>query len=73
MPPAGSVAGDVVQVAGYVRRPEAVLNPKKKIWESVAPDLKTDSAKTATYKGAVLTVKDKGPIVAPSLASVQIK
>lgn len=71
--PEGSAPGDLVHVDGYTRRPEPVLNPKKKIWESVAPDLRTDAGRTATYKGAVLTVLGKGPIVAPSLSNVQIK
>lgn len=29
--------GDVVQCPPFVRRPDPVLNPKKKIWETVAP------------------------------------
>ncbi len=65
--------GDLVEVDGYVRRPDAVLNPKKKIWETVAPDLKTDAGKVATFKGSVLSIPNKGPIVAPTLANVQIK
>jgi len=71
--PAGAAPGDTVEVEGYVRRPDSVLNPKKKIWETVAPDLKTNSAKLATYKGAVLTVPNKGAITAATLADVQIK
>ena len=73
LPPNGAVPGDLVEVDGYVRRPDAVLNPKKKIWETVAPDLKTDAGKVATFKGAVLSVPGKGVIIAPSLANVQIK
>lgn len=72
-PPNGAVPGDLIEVDGYVRRPDAVLNPKKKIWETVAPDLKTDAAKVATFKGSVLSIPNKGPIVAPTLANVQIK
>jgi len=73
LPPANAVPGDCVEVEGYVRRPDAVLNPKKKIWETVAPDLKVDSEKMATYKGAVLTIPGKGPVTSPSLVNVQIK
>jgi len=62
-----------VEVEGYVRRPDAVLNPKKKIWESVAPDLKVDGSKQATYKGVVLTIPGKGSVTSPSLINVQIK
>ena len=71
--PADAVPGDCVEVEGFVRRPDAVLNPKKKIWETVAPDLKVDSGKLATYKGATLTVAGKGPVTSPSLVNVQIK
>ncbi|KAM3721909.1 Methionine--tRNA ligase, cytoplasmic [Dirofilaria immitis] len=35
------IPGQPVICEGYKRRPDPVLNPKKKIWESVAPDLKT--------------------------------
>ena len=73
LPPNGSVPGDLVEVEGYARRPDPVLNPKKKIWETVAPDLKTDSNKLATYKGKVLSISGKGPISAATLTNVQIK
>ncbi len=73
LPPNGAVPGDLVEVEGFVRRPEAVLNPKKKIWETVAPDLKTNGECVATFKGAVLSIPNKGPISAPTLANVQIK
>lgn len=73
LPPNGAVPGDLVEAAGYARRPDSVLNPKKKIWETVAPDLKTDGGKVATFKGAVLSIPNKGPITAPTLANVQIK
>ena len=73
LPPNGAVPGDLVEVEGYVRRPDPVLNPKKKIWEAVAPDLKTNNESVATFKGAVLSVLNKGPISAPTLANVQIK
>ena len=74
LPPNGAQPGDLVEVDGYNRKPDQpFLNPKKKIWESVAPDLKTDSNKLATYKGKVLSVLQKGPISAPTLTNVQIK
>merc|ERR1711862_128014 len=39
-PPENSNPGDPIHVDGFERRPDAQLNPKKKIFESVAPDLK---------------------------------
>jgi len=42
--------------------PEEVLNPKKKIFERIAPDLVTDAAGTAMYKG-VPFMTSKGPLM----------
>ena len=53
--------------------PDDQLNPKKKIWEQVAPDLKTNDERIATYKSAVFRVANKGVVKAASLANVQIK
>ena len=41
--------------------PEEQLNPKKKIFERIAPDLQTDAAGVANYKG-VPFMTSKGPI-----------
>ncbi|PSN54201.1 Aminoacyl tRNA synthase complex-interacting multifunctional protein 1 [Blattella germanica] len=73
LPPEGSAPGDEVHVEGYPRVPDSVLNPKKKVFETVAPDLKTNSEKVATYKGIALTVPGKGAVTAPSLVGVNIK
>lgn len=72
-PPEGSQPGDVVLCEGYPRNPDSVLNPKKKIFETCAPDLRTDSNLVATYKGVPLTVGSKGVVKAQTLANVQIK
>ena len=37
--------------AGYDVEPDEQLNPKKKVFESVAPDLITNDDCVATYKG----------------------
>lgn len=71
-PPPGSKPGDVVQVVGYNRAPDAQLNPKKKIFEAVAPDLKVDSSNQATYKGEIWTVNG-APVTSQSLINVIIK
>ena len=62
-----------VHVEGFPRKPDAVLNPKHKVFETVAPDLKTDANRVATYKGVALTVPGKGNVTSPSLTGVQIK
>lgn len=72
-PPAGSVIGDVVRARGFSDEPDAMLNPKKKVWETLKPDLRTDSNKVAAYKGAPLEVEGKGQVTAPTLADVQIQ
>lgn len=53
--------------------PDTQLNPKKKIWEQVAPDLRTNDECVATYKSSPLSVPGKGVIKAPSLKNVPIK
>ena len=73
VPPPGVVPGDFVECDGYTRRPDVVMNPKKKIFETVAPDLHTDDGLLACYKGIPLTVADKGNIVAKTLKNVPIK
>ncbi|XP_023212858.1 aminoacyl tRNA synthase complex-interacting multifunctional protein 1-like [Centruroides sculpturatus] len=72
-PPSGCVPGDRVSFEGYPGEPDTLLNPKKKIFEQVAPDLKTDANCVATYKGVPFVVKDKGIIKASTLANVNIK
>ena len=71
-PPPGSKPGDVVEVKGFKRAPDAQLNPKKKIFEAVAPDLLVNSALQATYKGELWTVNDS-PVTSQTLAGVNIK
>ena len=71
-PPPGAKPGDVVEVKGYTRVPDAQLNPKKKIFEAVAPDLKVNSSLQATYKGELWTVNGS-PVTSQTLAGVNIK
>merc|ERR1712183_885222 len=71
-PPPGSKPGDLVLVEGFTRRPDDVLNPKKKIFESCAPDLKVNGEKLATYKGVLWTVNGD-PVTSQSMVEVQIK
>lgn len=72
-PPAGSVPGDLVHCDGYSRNPDAQLNPKKKIFETCAPDLQTNNALAACYKGSPWSIPGKGLILAQTLKSVQVK
>nr|CAD7441385.1 unnamed protein product [Timema bartmani] len=72
-PPEGSQPGDEIHIEGYPRVPDPVLNPKKKIFETVAPDLKTDHEGVATYKGSPFTVPGKGVVKAFTLFGVNVK
>uniref|UniRef100_A0A8D0MFM7 Aminoacyl tRNA synthetase complex interacting multifunctional protein 1 n=1 Tax=Sus scrofa TaxID=9823 RepID=A0A8D0MFM7_PIG len=51
-PPHGSVPGDRVTFDAFPGEPDKELNPKKKIWEQIQPDLYTNDDCVATYKGA---------------------
>lgn len=53
--------------------PDSQLNPKKKIWEQIAPDLSTNDDLLATYKGDPFVVTGKGPVKAETLKKVAVK
>lgn len=72
VPPPDSAIGDRVTVDEYPGTPDAQLNPKKKIWETLKPDVCTNADRVATYKGAVFKIEGKGVVVAPTLANTQI-
>jgi aminoacyl tRNA synthase complex-interacting multifunctional protein 1 len=73
-PPPGAVPGDVVSCEGFTRSPDLpFMNPKKKVFETVAPDLKVNGDFVGTYKGAQLFVEGKGPIKSQTLKDVNIK
>lgn len=54
-PPAGAKVGERVTFPGYEGEPDEVLNPKKKVWETVQPDLRTTDDLVAVYKEAPFT------------------
>lgn len=72
-PPLNAVPGDLVHCEGYTRNPDAQMNPKKKIFETVAPDLLTNDNLIGCYKGKPLYVPEKGNVVAQTLKNVNIK
>lgn len=53
--------------------PDKQLNPKKKVWEQVQPDLKTNSDRVACYKGVPFTVAGKGVVTAQTMPNSLIK
>ncbi|XP_017261846.1 aminoacyl tRNA synthase complex-interacting multifunctional protein 1a [Kryptolebias marmoratus] len=72
-PPSGTVPGDRVTVQGFPGEPDKELNPKKKVWEQVQPDLRTDGQCVATYKGAAFEVAGKGVCKAQTMSNSGIK
>lgn len=73
IPPNGAIPGDLVTCENYPREPEAQLNPKKRIFEACAPDLKTNNERVACYKGSPLQITGKGPVVAATLKGANVK
>ncbi|KAI9257689.1 hypothetical protein BY458DRAFT_479523 [Sporodiniella umbellata] len=64
--------GDKVYIEGQEGEHEKVLNPKKKYWEAVQPDLKTDEACIAHYTDKPLLIKTaSGESVQCKVASVK--
>lgn len=53
--------------------PDKDLNPKKKVWEQVQPDLRTDDKGVANYKGAAFEVAGKGVCKAPTMRNSGIR
>lgn len=72
-PPSGAVPGDRVTFQGFPGEPDKELNPKKKVWEQVQPDLLTDAQCVATYKGAAFEVSGKGVCKAQTMSNSGIK
>jgi len=73
IPPENSAPGDLVHCEGYTRQPDPVMNPKKKIFETVAPDLNTNGNLQACYKDVPLQVAGKGFCISKSLKNVPVK
>ena len=53
--------------------PDTQLNPKKKVWDTIQPDLHTNEEGVACYKGTPLKVPGKGVFQAPTLRGTSIK
>ncbi|KAK1886161.1 Aminoacyl tRNA synthase complex-interacting multifunctional protein 1 [Dissostichus eleginoides] len=72
-PPSGAVPGDRVTFQGFPGDPDKELNPKKKVWEQIQPDLRTDDQCVATYKGSAFEVAGKGVCKAQTMSNSGIK
>lgn len=75
LPPEGSKAGDRIVVEGYeTGNPDEVLNPKKKVWEKLQVDLKTNEDLLAVWQANKLISKVSGkPVTTKSMKNAPIK
>lgn len=71
-PPEGASIGERITAAGFDAPPDEQLAPKKKVWESVQPDLATNAERVACYKGQPL-VTSAGACTAASVAGGSIR
>lgn len=63
----------LVPLLSDLGEPDKELNPKKKVWEQVQPDLRTDDQCVASYKGAAFEVAGKGVCKAQTMSNSGIK
>lgn len=54
-PPKSAKVGERVTFPGYGGEPDDILNPKKKVWETVQVDLHSNAELIACYKDVPLT------------------
>lgn len=83
-PPEGAAAGERVFFEGWEGEPEGVLNPKKKVWETMQPGFTTTSGREVAFDaGAVealgktgqgkLVVKSGGVCTVKTLADATVR
>ncbi|XP_018318878.1 tyrosine--tRNA ligase, cytoplasmic isoform X2 [Agrilus planipennis] len=74
IPPEGAVPGDRVFVENFeAHKPDDVLNPKKKIWEKLQVDLKTNSDCVVQWQNNNLMLKTGGFIKSKTMKGAPIK
>ena len=62
--PEGSTVGSRIMVEGYNREPEAQINPKKKIFEKIAPDMVVSKDGVCQYRSKNFITDVGGAITA---------
>lgn len=67
------IGGDPSLFVETTGTPDALLNPKKKIFEQVQLDLRTNEEGVACYKGAPFTVAGKGVCRSQTMKGTGIK
>ncbi|CAH2079389.1 unnamed protein product [Thlaspi arvense] len=71
-PPESAKIGERVRFAGFEGEPDDVLNPKKKIWETLVVDLHTNENLVACYKDLPFTT-DSGVCKVSSISNGTIR
>jgi tRNA-binding EMAP/Myf-like protein len=69
--PEDAKVGEEVTFDGFESNPDPTLNPKHKIFEKCAVDLKTNDELVATFKGVVFSTSG-GPVTVKSLKNASI-
>lgn len=72
-PPENAEPGDRVYVPGFEGKPDAQLNPKKKVFEKIQPDFSTNDEGLACYKGVPWVVEGKGNCRSQTMKGTGIK
>lgn len=72
-PPSNATPGDLVYCESYDRIPTEPPRDKKRLYDSLAPDMFINDSLIACYKGAYLYVPEKGNIVVASLKNACIQ
>lgn len=62
-PPEQSKPGDIISFEGHEGQPDEILNPKKKVYEKLAPDFAVGEDLIVRWKGIAFNTKS-GPITA---------
>lgn len=70
--PSSAKAGDRIAVEGSSGTPDEQLNPKKKVWEKLQVDLKTNANGEATWNGQFLLTSGEEKLTS-KLANCAIK
>ena len=71
-PPDGAAIGERITFEGHDGEPEAQLNPKKKVWEKLMPQLNTSDERVARYEAVPFMTKS-GPCTVATIAKGGIK
>eukprot|EP00887_Chlorella_sp_A99_P004349 scaffold15.g4349.t1 len=73
-PPADAAVGERVSADGFFEgAPDEQLNPKRKVWEAVQPELATDGERHACYRGAPLRTAGGGACTVRSVVGGSIR